>query len=319
MRLAIIGLGSVGLLFSSRLVTSRNLDCTLVTRRINQARTLNEKGLTAVELNGRAYTYSCSAVSLDEWSGSADWALVFVKQPQLPALLRRLQEKKVFPARFLLFQNGLGHVEQVKAMFPDKPVYVAVTSEGAMRQDDTTVRHTGSGVTWLGAADDDEGVSDEIGRTELQRLLKILRDHGMDVRITDRIQARMWEKWVINCAINPLTGILGVPNGALCQCAELQSLALEAAEEAVRVAQVCGIPLDMDELRRRVLEVCEKTAANRSSMLQDVLHRRETEIEALTGHLLQLAAQRQVSVPVSRVLYRLLKTVEVLGVHRPIW
>ncbi|OJF17489.1 MAG: hypothetical protein A6D91_00350 [Bacillaceae bacterium G1] len=314
--LAFIGMGSVGLLFASRFLSSMNSGIA-VTRRPEQAQALLENGLTVRQQDGSSVTRACSAVSLDEWSGDADWGLVFVKQPDLSALLYRLRLKPTQPARFLLFQNGLGHIEQVQAAFPGKPVYVAVTTEGAMRIDDTTVHHTGSGVTWLGPAHDDAG-QDETGLAQLERLAADLQAQGMDVRITDRIQQRMWEKWVINCAINPLTGILAVQNGALSQGPPLRDLVLDVAEEAVQVARAHGIRLDEDEMKQKVLDVCEKTAANASSMLQDLLHHRETEIEALNGLLLRLAAQRHVDAPVNRVLYRLLKTVEVLGVRGPV-
>lgn len=316
MKLALIGMGSIGMLFASRLMPTTELRCFAITHRAAQAAALNEKGLVVQDADGHKRRCPCPAVPLAEWNGAADWGLVFVKQPHLPDLLRRLREKPSQPARFLLFQNGLGHLESVAAVFPEKPLYAAVTTEGALRVDDTTVCHTGQGITWLGAVRDDGRSADAAGRAQLEQLAALLGSQGLDVRITEQIRERMWEKWVINCAINPLTGVMSVQNGMLAETPHLRDLALEAAEEAVRVARVCGVMLDGEAMGQKVLEVCEKTALNRSSMLQDLLHHRETEIEALNGLLIRLAAERGVEVPVNRVIYRLLKAAETVRTKR---
>lgn len=314
-KLAFIGMGSLGMLFASRLLSAADGKGIAVTRRAAQARAFNEQGLVIQE-DGHKRTIPCRAVTVEEWDGAADWGFVFVKQPQLPALLERLREKPNRPSRFLLFQNGLGHLETVTTAFPESPVYVAITTEGALRVDDVTVRHTGKGITWFGPVQDEGRPMDGAGLSQLEELAARLRSGGMDVRVTAQVRERMWEKWAINCAINPLTGILAVPNGRLAELPPLKELALEAAAEAVRVARACGVALDGEAVGRRVLEVCEKTAANRSSMLQDLLHGRPTEIEALNGLLLRWAAAGQIDVPVNRVLYRLLKAAETIRMER---
>ena len=56
----------------------------------------------------------------------------------------------------------------------------------------------------------------------------------------------VWRKLAVNCAINPLTALLGVPNGALVDdpaaCAELAA----AAREVGAVAAARGIMLGVD-------------------------------------------------------------------------
>ena len=314
--LALIGMGSVGLLFAARLLSSVSFPLITVTHRREQATSLAQQGIRVRQTDGTEKCVPCAAVSLEEWSGTADWALIFVKQPQLPDLLCHLLVKPSHPSRFLLFQNGLGHLEMVKEYFPDSPVYAAVTTEGAMRLDDTTVLHTGTGVTWIGPVYAAGERNDPVGREQLEQLAAMLRSNGMDVQTTSHIQERMWEKWVINCVVNPLTGILSVRNGVIGKIPDLRELAWDVVNEAVQVAQACGVDLDGEKLYGQVLHVCDRTAANRSSMLQDLSHRRETEIEALNGLLVRLADRRKVDVPVNRVLYRLLKTVEALAVNQ---
>jgi 2-dehydropantoate 2-reductase len=83
-------------------------------------------------------------------------------------------------------------------------------------------------------------------------------------------------------------------------------LAVAAAREARAVAQAAGVAVsgDPEELVRRV---CIATAANRSSMLQDVLAGRPTEIEALNAQVASRGAALGVPTPVNRVLTQLLR------------
>jgi len=58
---------------------------------------------------------------------------------------------------------------------------------------------------------------------------------------------------------------------------------------------------------RHVEEVCRSTAENLSSMLQDVMNRRRTEIDAINGAVVAEAEKLGVPAPINRVLSALIK------------
>jgi 2-dehydropantoate 2-reductase len=114
---------------------------------------------------------------------------------------------------------------------------------------------------------------------------------------------------MINAGINPLTALLRVPNGALPELLEAWSLAVAAAAEVQAVARAMGLAVTGDP-EERLLRVCRATAKNRSSMLQDVLAGRTTEIESLNA---QVAARGQalgVPTPVNDLLTRLIRALD---------
>ena len=116
----------------------------------------------------------------------------------------------------------------------------------------------------------------------------------------------MWEKLLINVGINPLTALLRVPNGALPELPEAWDLAVAAAAEALAVARAAGLNLDVDP-EARLRQVCTATAANRSSMLQDILAGRPTEIEALNAQVAARGRALGVPTPVNDLLTQLLR------------
>jgi len=135
----------------------------------------------------------------------------------------------------------------------------------------------------------------------VEKLAAVFDRAGFDCRATDDIQAVLWEKLMVNVAINPLTALLRVPNGALPQLSAAWELAVAAAREAQMVARASGVTVPGDP-EARVQQVCQATAANRSSMLQDVLAGRPTEIDALNGQVAARGAALGVPVPVNYLL-----------------
>ena len=97
-----------------------------------------------------------------------------------------------------------------------------------------------------------------------------------------------------------------MPNGALPELPEAWELALAAARETLAVARAAGLNLAVDP-EARLRQVCLATAANRSSMLQDVLAGRPTEIEALNAQVSARGRALGVETPVNDFLTKLLR------------
>jgi 2-dehydropantoate 2-reductase len=129
------------------------------------------------------------------------------------------------------------------------------------------------------------------------------------VRGAPAAEPLLWTKLAVNAAINPLSAILGLPNGELLRLPGARAQLIAAAAEVGVVAQAAGIALPVDPVAR-ALQVAEATAPNRSSMLQDVEAGRRTEIEAITGAVVARAEALGVPVPVNR---ELLAQVRALG------
>ncbi len=81
--------------------------------------------------------------------------------------------------------------------------------------------------------------------------------------------------------------------------------------ETVAVAKAEGLAISEEEALGLVLSVAEKTAANTSSMLQDVLRGKETEIEAINGYLVREAKKHRIAVPVNEALYGIVSSISI--------
>jgi len=290
MKVAIIGPGALGCLFAARL-TQSGVRTTLVDHRTDRAAHLRESGITLEDGKGM-HRVRPAAVTLNTPTGQ-DLVIVLTKAYSTNSLALPPDTP------VLTLQNGLGNVEILCAAVGSAHVLAGTTCEAATLLGEGHVRHTGRGVTALGAWTS----------CSPARAIEVLGKAGFDVELTEIPGKKIWEKAVINAGINPLTGLLNVPNGRLMEIPEVRQLLRDLVVEAAKVATTEGYRFEYS-LVERTEEVCRQTAANISSMLQDVRAGKPTEIDAISGQIVRRAQNASLPTPRTRMVWQLMKGLE---------
>jgi 2-dehydropantoate 2-reductase len=198
-------------------------------------------------------------------------------------------------AEVVLLQNGIGSQERVIERIPRARCILASSTEGAFRESDFKIVQAGKGHTWLG---------DPIHPEHTPDWLDELNEAGIPVQWTADIQSQLWRKLAINCAINPLTVLYNCRNGELnAHAHEINKITDELGRLLKAVEHEDLAP----GLQEAVLAVIDATADNTSSMLQDVIYGRRTEISFLLGYALQEAQRHGLILETLEQLYRRLR------------
>ncbi|WP_277343745.1 ketopantoate reductase C-terminal domain-containing protein, partial [Pseudomonas viridiflava] len=109
----------------------------------------------------------------------------------------------------------------------------------------------------------------------------------------------VWSNLTLNSAINPLTMPHDCRNGGLLEHpAEVATLCAELSQ----LLDLCGQPAAAENLAEEVQRVITATAANYSSMHQDVAQQRRTEIIYLLGHVCAVAQRHNCPAPLPHML-----------------
>ncbi|AVO60827.1 MULTISPECIES: putative 2-dehydropantoate 2-reductase [Pseudomonas] len=287
----ILGAGSLGTLWATRLARA-GLPVRLILR--DQARLQAYQaagGLTLVE-QGQASFHAIPGETLDN-PEPITRLLVACKAYDAQQAVSQLAARLTPDAELVLLQNGLGSQDAVAAQVPQARCIYASSTEGAFRDGDWRVVFAGHGYTWLGDA----------SHPTAPFWLDDLSASGIPHEWSADILTRLWRKLALNCAINPLTVLHDCRNGGLLQhhC-EVAMLCVELSELLER----CGQPAAAENLQQEVERVIQATAANYSSMYQDVASRRRTEISYLLGHACDVATRHQLHLPNLSRLRRLL-------------
>lgn len=298
MRILVMGAGAIGSMVGARLADEHEV--TLVGRRAH-VRAIDAQGL---EITG----HTQRTVDVDARTDAGEMApvdVVFltVKAYQTAAALEDASAA-IGPETFVVtLQNGLGNVEGIARRVGESRTIGGTTSHGCIFHGPGRVEHTGVGDTVIGPVDPPD-------LPVHHQLAEALSDVGITTEVVEEIHPQLWAKVAVNAAINPLTAITGLPNGALLEMSRLEALAKRTATEVEQVAHSEGIDVEDGVWADRAQRVAKRTAHNRSSMLQDVERGRRTEIDAICGRVAELAERHGVSAPCNETLHALVKGIE---------
>jgi 2-dehydropantoate 2-reductase len=295
----ILGAGSLGSLWAARLARA-GVPVQLILRDAQRLQAYHQAGgLTLVEQD-QARLYPVPAQTPDS-TQPIQRLLLACKAYDAEAAIAQLAPRLAPGAELILLQNGLGSQDRVALQVPLARCILASSTEGAFRECDFRVVFAGHGHTWLG---DPREPTPPAWLNELQQS-GIVHDWSLD------ILGRLWRKLALNCAINPLTVLHDCRNGGLREHpAEIASLCVELGE----LLQRCGQGAAAHELHEDVLRVIQATAANYSSMHQDVSQGRRTEIAYLLGYACNAAQRHQLVLPHLQTLHeRLLAHLDARG------
>ena len=304
MKIGIVGPGAMGCLLAGMMARA-GLEVMLLDHRPDRAERIRRQGLRLETDLGEIQVPVAVTLEPLDLSG-VDLALICVKAYDTEGVARRLQALDP-PPYFLTLQNGVGNVELLGACLSRERVLAGITSHGATALGPGWVRHAGSGDTLVGPGFAEEFGSQDPGVRMAQESLSAA---GFETRTVPRINPLIWSKLLVNVGINALTALTRLRNGDLLSFSATEQTLEEAVAEAIRVAQAKGIELVYDDPLGQVKSVCRSTASNLSSMLQDVLKEKRTEIDFINGTILREAEKQRIPVPVNALLTRLVHALE---------
>jgi 2-dehydropantoate 2-reductase len=144
----------------------------------------------------------------------------------------------------------------------------------------------------------------------VRSLREVFNKSGLEMRLTQDIKGLLWSKLVISAGINALSAVTHLHNGGLLKYEGTRKILRGAVTEATRIAKRKRIKLVYDDPLAKAEAVCEATSGNISSMLQDVLLKKRTEIDFINGVVVRLGQELNIPVPYNAMLVDLVKTIE---------
>ena len=293
----VVGTGSMACFFAARLSAAGISVCMLGTW-VHALDVLRQKGITVLEADGREHTYPVQASHDPSAYAGVRFAVVLVKSWQTGRAARQLSECLAGDGVALTLQNGVGNQEKLAAILGEQRVALGVTTYGANLVGVARVHPAGEGIITLGV------------HPLMSQMAEIFRLGGFAVDLSPDPRALLWGKLVINAAINPITALLGITNGELLERPTARLLMANLALETAAVAEAQGVHLHFPDPVTMVEDIAQRTAVNRSSMLQDVTRGSPTEIDAICGAIVEAGERSGIATPANRVVWQLVKALQ---------
>jgi 2-dehydropantoate 2-reductase len=118
-----------------------------------------------------------------------------------------------------------------------------------------------------------------------------------------------WTKLIFNASTNPVGAVTQLHHGAATRFAPTGQLFNDLIAEGEAVAKALGIVLHGDP-RVLVQKGANAPGKHRASMFQDVVARRQTEVDFMNGAIVNWGEDAGVPTPLNKAMWELIKGLE---------
>jgi len=289
-RIFVLGAGAIGSVYGAFL--SKRNDVTLVGNRAH-VEAVNSKGLAiSGEINETFYVKADTEIREIPRKTLIVLTTKAYDSANAVEKTRRLLKKDTV---ILILQNGLGNEEIVRHATGGKArILRAITTMAAEFFEPGKIKFWNRETIV-----ENNEIAEKIARTFNECTLK--------TRLSNDINKEVWNKLVLNCVANPLSAIFHVRNYEIVTDS-LKTVRQKIFRECIEVGKAEGIIFPADFEEKTDKKISKYT--NFSSMYQDIVKGKRTEIDFLNGKVVELGKKHQIPTPVNETLVSLIKFVE---------
>ncbi len=296
-RVCIIGCGSIGSLYAAHL--ARVAEVWAFVRRPDHARALNEHGL---RVSG-SHDFHASLRATHDPADLPQFDLGIVSTKATQTLEAVSPVAHLFQKGAILSsQNGLGS-EEVIAGIAQTYVIRGTTFMSGTRVTDTHVRYELDTATWMGPFE-----PTNTPFSLVQEAANLICSSGLKAVALEDARPAQWSKLIFNASVNSVAALTELPHtyhyAEEKNFGDLGHLLHALIEEGKKVAEAVGVklyedPWEMNKIGART--------DHPPSMLYDIRHKLETEVDYLGGAIAREAHRAGIPAPLHTALYRLIK------------
>lgn len=188
--------------------------------------------------------------------------------------------------------NGISSEEMIKAVYPQARVLRSYfIGHSAVR--------VGNSVT-----------QDGVGEIVTEEKIELFDECAVNYSVSSDIIYSMWLKYTMNLFSNQVSAILNMTFGDMKKNKAFISFARKIIAEVQAIAEQKGVN-HPENLEKDALEALNKMCdEGTTSMLQDILARRMTEVDIFAGEMIKMGKEFGIPVPCNQVLYDLIRIKE---------
>jgi len=300
MKICVIGCGAVGSLFAAHLAKAGEVVVWAYDVWREHTDAIRTNGL---RLSGAAdFTARLNATSDAKELPRCDYGIVATKAIHTKAAIA--QTAPIFDANSAVcsVQNGVGNEEIIAEHV--KYVIRGTTFPAGHPIAPGHIGYDIQGDTWIGPFEPSATPMDKV-----KELAGLMTRSGMNTLAMPDARGAQWTKLIFNAATNPVGALTLLDHGAATRFPPTNQLFNDLILEGEAVAKKLGIVLHGDP-RQLVQKGASALGKHNASMLQDVLAKRQTEVDFMNGAIVQLGEKVGVPTPLNKAMWELIKGLE---------
>jgi len=295
----IAGAGAVGLSVAET-INRYDHNCVSILAKGERLERYRENGLW---VNGEKqdFRFSCGE--------KADLIIIATKYHHLDEVIEDIRPSVTKDTAIISLLNGISSERIIAEKLGVRlPPLAMVLGTDALREGEKTI-YTQQVIIHFGDAGGKNGELEE-------RIAEFFTRSGVSFVLEANMKRKFWYKYMINVGINQTTAVLRLPykafqfNGGKDAIPEAKLLMEKTMREVIAVANAEGVDLNEGDMEKIYEPLLKLNPDSSTSMCQDVMAGRKTEVELFSLTIMELAKKHGISVPVNEVLYLQIKTIE---------
>lgn len=230
----------------------------------------------------------------------ADLIIISTKFSGLNSAILNIKNFVTADTRIISLVNGISSENMIAQAYPQAKVLRSYFIGHSAVREGNSVKQDGFGEIVV----------------EYDSFLKVFFEKsGVNYKIPDDIEYSMWLKFALNIFSNQTSAILGLTFGDMKRNKSFMDFAKKIINEVQLIAGKKGIKnlenFESDSLNA-LSKICDE---GKTSMYQDILSKRKTEVEIFAGEIIRLGKEFGIPTPYNQVLYNLIKIKEEQNEH----
>src|SRR6185437_11621681 len=300
MKICVVGCGAVGSIFAAHLARKGEAEVYAYDVAKEHVEAIQKHGL---RISGAAdFIAPVKATTNAHEIPICDFGIVATKSTHTRTAIAATAHLFPETAAVCSVQNGVGN-EEILAQHVRYVIRGTTFPAGHVVEPG----HAGfdiNGDTWIGPF---EPANTPYARVE--QLAELLNRAGLHVIPLHDARGAQWTKLIFNASTNPVGALTLLHHGAATRFPPTGALFNALIAEGEAVAKALGIELHGDP-RALVQKGANAPGKHKASMLQDILAKRQTEVDFMNGAIADSGEKLGVPTPLNRALWQLVKGLE---------
>lgn len=264
-----------------------------------------KNGLVIEDGMGGKRILNMNSVSDMKLMPMSDVVVIFTKSMHTKEAIKKALPIIGKDTTILTLQNGIGNIEAIREIISKSSIIAGVTNYASDLLKAGHVELKGTGLTKMMALEDRS-------KSMATQLVNMLNKSGHNAQLSNDVLIDIWEKVAFNAALNTTTAITGLTVGEIGSIKESKKLLFDISSEVVRVANAEGINANDKHVHEMIESVFDPkmSGEHKTSMLQDRLLKRKTEIDAVCGKVITIGKKHGINTPRLECVYAIVKVIE---------
>lgn len=303
-KIILAGIGGVGGYFGGKLANhfygNEHVGIHFIARG-EHLREIQNNGLKVIHRTSEFIAIPVTATDNASEIGVADFVIIATKSYDLDAVLEQLKSCVNKDTIILPLLNGVDSKQRIKNVYTDNIVLDGCVYIVSRLKQAGVIENSGNIQSLFFGLD-----SYKNGRMVL--LEKILKEAGIEAKLSNTISTVIWEKFIFLSPIATVTSAYNKCIGEIISDSEIFTILCTLIEEVKKVANANNILISDNIIEKTLNKYKALSFETTTSMHADFKNNKmNTELESLTGFVIHEAQKHNIPTPAYLRLYEMLK------------